>query len=258
VARDHEEGGAGDHLAYRALVEQPARALMGAAQEGVGRAADPQAALSGRREQRVRLGEIDRERLLEIDVLAGGERGVSDRSMRPGDREVEHDLDGIAREQRLDGHRCDAELPPARLGRGLVKIGQRAHLELREESRRLQVGAADHAAADDADARRCSAHARSPRPGRGPIAQPARHGKPAARGQAIARAASWCIMACGRRPSGGFLRNAGEKQSMRVILAPLGGDEHDHTALAAAYGLGRPMISAASPVTCCTISGCPC
>ena len=30
---------------------------------------------------------------------------------------------------------------------------------------------------------------------------------------------------------------------MRVILAPLAGDEHDHTALAAAYGLDRRLAA---------------
>ena len=55
-------------------------------------------------------------------------------------------------EQRFDRHRRNAELGAARLrGRG-VEVGDRPDVEDREGPRRLEIGGADIAAADDADA----------------------------------------------------------------------------------------------------------
>ena len=71
VAGAHEEGAAGDRRADRAVVDQLARGLVAAAEEGVGRAADAQALLRGEVHHLARLGDVDAERLLGIDVLAG-------------------------------------------------------------------------------------------------------------------------------------------------------------------------------------------
>ena len=131
-------------------------------------------------DQSARLGDRDAERLFRVDVLAGGDRLEADLDMRLRDREVEDDLDRGIGEQRIDRTRGKAELGRARLGRRGIGVGERDDVEDREFSRRLQIGGADVAAADDADADRlhhdspiCGASAS--RIGAGPVVP---HGAP--------------------------------------------------------------------------------
>ena len=93
VARAHEERGPADRPADQPLVDALARGLVGAAKKRVGRAADAQALGFGGVDKLPRLGDGDAERLLRMDVLAGGDRLEADLDMRLRDGEVENDLD---------------------------------------------------------------------------------------------------------------------------------------------------------------------
>ena len=69
----HHVGGAGGDGAERAVVDQLARQLVRAAEEGVGRGADAQVAVGQRLELQALL-DAEHEGLLGVDVLAGLER----------------------------------------------------------------------------------------------------------------------------------------------------------------------------------------
>ena len=154
VARAHEEGRAADRPADQPVVDGAARGLVGAAEKGVGRRAEPQAL--GRRgfDQPARLGDRDAERLFRVDVLAGGDRLEADLDMGVRNREVEDDLDRRIGEQRVDRTRRNPELRRARFRRLRVGVGERDEIEDRELSRRSQIGGADVSATDDADSDR--------------------------------------------------------------------------------------------------------
>ncbi len=74
LAADEHRGADGERLADRALVDRRAPGLVGRAEEDVGRAADAQPEALGLGGERGGLGLVGRERLLGVDVLAGGER----------------------------------------------------------------------------------------------------------------------------------------------------------------------------------------
>ena len=76
--------------------------------------------------------EGDAERLLRMDVLAGGDRLQADLDMRLRHGEVEHDLDRRIGEQRVDRTRRHAELRRARLRRRRIGVGERVDVEDRE------------------------------------------------------------------------------------------------------------------------------
>ena len=94
-------------------------------------------------------------------MLARGDRLKADRDMGERHGEVDDDLDLRIGEERLYRFRRNAELGAARLGGGRIEIGDRPHVEDRKGLRRLEIGGADIAAADDADAD--PVHASSPR-----------------------------------------------------------------------------------------------
>ena len=104
---------AGDRLTDPPAVDRPPTGLMRGAEEGIGRAADTHAAAGGEHE-RLRLGEARGQRLLGIDVLAGGDDLSADRAVRQRHGQVDHDLD-VGGEQRVDRDRSD--LVFARLAR---------------------------------------------------------------------------------------------------------------------------------------------
>ena len=98
---------------------------------------------------------IQGERLLAPDVLAGSDDLPSDLGMHGGHREVDDDLDVVAREEVIDGPGCrDPE------GRGLggralqVEIGHEARVDIGEPGQVLEVRTRDDAGADQADAGR--------------------------------------------------------------------------------------------------------
>ncbi len=124
--------------------------LVAAAEEGVGRAAEPPAGRRGLRGELARLGERHAERLFRIDVLAGGKRRAADLGVRERRRQVDHELDRIVRQQRVRRHRADAVLLRLRLGQRRIEIGAGDDLDRREVAGARQVGVADVAAADDA------------------------------------------------------------------------------------------------------------
>ena len=112
MARAHEERRAADRPADQPLIDGAARGLVGAAEKGVGRAAEPQAL--GRRgfDQAARLGDGDAERLFRVDVLAGGDRLEADFNMRVRNREVQDDLDRRIGKQRVDRRAPERRIPP--------------------------------------------------------------------------------------------------------------------------------------------------
>ena len=99
-----------------------------------------------------RLGDVDAERLFRMDVLAGIEHGQADVGVGQRHREVDHDLDVVALQQLIDAHRRNAELGAAPLGGFAAHVGDGLDVEDGKALRRLQIGGADNAAADDADA----------------------------------------------------------------------------------------------------------
>ena len=134
VAGAEEEGGAADRRADRARVDEPPRLLVGAAEEGVGRAADPEAAGVRRLDDAGGLGEGDAERLLGMDVLAGRDRLQADRGMGLRHRQVQDDLDRRIGEEVGDRDGRYPELGPARRGRRRVQVGDGAQVEDRESA----------------------------------------------------------------------------------------------------------------------------
>ncbi len=151
MAGAHEEGGAADRLADRAGVDELARGLLRAAEEGVRRGADAHALRLRRLDQLLRLGGGDAERLLAVHMLAGRDGAEADLDMGLRHREVDDDLDRGIGEHRVDRHRLEPELGGARLGRCLVQVGDATHVEDRETPRRLEIGRADIAAAYETD-----------------------------------------------------------------------------------------------------------
>ena len=153
VAGAHEEGGAGDRPADRAFVDQLAGGLVAAAEEGVGRAADAQTPCLAPRPAALRAsGEVDAERLLRMHVLAGGDRLQADLDMGERHRQVDDDLDVGVGEQALLRSSLGCRTPRPRFRRPAGFMSATPRVEDREDLRRLEVGRADVAAADDADA----------------------------------------------------------------------------------------------------------
>ena len=89
---------------------QLAAGLVGAAEEGVRGAAEADALCLRRVDQGFSLGDGDAERLLGMDVLAGGDRPQPDLDVGVRYRQVDDDLDRRIGEQCLDAHRRHAEL----------------------------------------------------------------------------------------------------------------------------------------------------
>ena len=73
VAGTHEEGRPADRPADEPVVDALPRRLMRTAEKGVGRRSEPQALRGGRVDELPGLGESDAERLLGMDMLAGGD-----------------------------------------------------------------------------------------------------------------------------------------------------------------------------------------
>ena len=151
MARTHEECSAADRPTDEPLVDALAGGLLAAAEEGVGRGADPQDPGRGRIDEGARFGERDAKRLFRVDVLAGADRLQADFDMRLRAGEIENDLDRRIREHGIDGARGEAKFGRARFRRRGVGVGQGDDVEDGEFSRGGQIGRADVAAADDAD-----------------------------------------------------------------------------------------------------------
>ena len=115
--------------------------------------ADPSRRLfaAGRVDELSRLGESDAERLLGMDVLAGGDGLEAHLDMRFGHREVEDDLDRGIGQNGLDRLRRNAEFSGTRLRGGEVHVGERDDVEDRKRLGGLEIGGADVAAADHRD-----------------------------------------------------------------------------------------------------------
>ncbi len=149
----HVRGARGDG-ADAAVVDELARQLVRAAEEGVGGRPDAQAPGVGDLLQPLALVDGEDEGLLGIDVLARLERHQGDAVVRVGDGEVDHHVDVRVGEELVHRLGAHAELLGARLGGGRVEVGAGAHLEALEERGEPEIGGGDVAAADDADAER--------------------------------------------------------------------------------------------------------
>ena len=166
VAGAHEEGGAGDRRADGALVDQLAAGLVGAAEEGVGRAADAQALAPSRPSSSVRASAtVMPSGFSEWTCLPAASACRPTSTCAFGHGQVDDDLDRRVGEQVVDARApaCRTRLPRASAAAGL-RSATRPDVEDGKDRRRLEIGRADVAAADDADAdafhgsflRRCS------------------------------------------------------------------------------------------------------
>ena len=147
----HEAAAAGD-LADAAIVDQVARQLVRAAEEGVRRRTDAQLALLRALPEVEAFLDGEHEGLLRIDVLAGVEHLPRHLIVDRRYRQVDDDVDVLRGEQVVDGLGAQAEFLGAGLGGIHVDVRAGAHLDALEERRQLEIGGRDVAAADDADA----------------------------------------------------------------------------------------------------------
>ena len=150
--RQHGRG-AGDRTADPAGIDRPPAGLMRGTEEGIGRAADAYAFAGGGEHQRLALGEACGQRLLGIDVLAGGDDLPAHRAVRQRHGQIDDDLDVRIGEQRLDRNRRDAVFARPCLGGLGTQIGAGLDPDQLRARGALEVGVADVAAADDADDR---------------------------------------------------------------------------------------------------------
>ena len=95
MACHHES--AADDLAELARIEQSPAGLDACAHEGVGRTADDEPALCGKRDELLALLQRRAERLLRIDVLACKERCLRDIVVLIGTGLVDDDVDLVIR-----------------------------------------------------------------------------------------------------------------------------------------------------------------
>ena len=123
------------------------------AEERVGRAAELQPALVGFLDQLGRVLGGQRQRLLGIGVLAGGEDRMGHVIVDVGNGQVDDHLDAAVLEQVVDRQRPDLELIGARLGDRRNDVGDRHDLDVAEARRQPEIGFRDIAATDDADRR---------------------------------------------------------------------------------------------------------
>ena len=125
---------------------------MPAAEKRVGRAADAKLFLRGEIHHLAGFRDVDAERLLGMDMLAGIQNRETDVGVGERHREIDDDLDVVALEQLIDPHPRQPEGGALALCGIAAHIGERPDLHDREALGRLQIGGADIAAADDSDA----------------------------------------------------------------------------------------------------------
>jgi hypothetical protein len=148
---DHRRGG-GQRASDAAGVDRGPRGLRSGAENGVGRAADPDPGGRGRPQDARRVVEGDRERLLRVDVFAVLDGGQADREVRGRDREVEHRVDVGTRHQPVDRECLGVLEPGGRRGRPRrVEVGHRRDADVGVTRERGEVRARDGAEPDDAD-----------------------------------------------------------------------------------------------------------
>ena len=105
------------------LVDELARGLQAAAEEGVGGAAHEQVFLSREREHARALGGLEREGFLAVRMLAGAQDALVHGGVRLRDGEVDDQVEVVVRQERVDGQRADAMLGRLGLGAGGVEVG---------------------------------------------------------------------------------------------------------------------------------------
>ena len=146
----HVAGAAGD-FSQPAAIDDAARQLVSAAEEGVGRGADAQAVLLGALLEVEPFLHRQHKRFLGIDVFSRVDHLLRDGIVHSGNRQIHDDVDIFGRKQPIDSLGAQLELLRARLRRIHVDVGAGAHLDALEQRRQLEIGRGDVAAADDAD-----------------------------------------------------------------------------------------------------------
>ncbi len=144
--------GAGGDPPDPPLIHSLAGELVGAAEKGIGRAADGEVFRGRESAQLLALGQRQHQRLFGIDMLAGFEDPLGNREMRIGDGQVDDDVDLRIGQKFVDRLGAHAIFLRAQR-RGLrVDIRAGADLDAPEEGGELEIGHGDMAASDDADA----------------------------------------------------------------------------------------------------------
>ena len=160
VAAAHHESGGRHRRADDAVVDEFARRLQPAAQEGVGRAADAQSFGGGEFEQFLSFRSTQRQRFLAVDRLARFQRGLGHTVMRAGNREIEHDVDlRIGQQFVHTQHTWDVPLSGGGFGGFPAQIGHRCDFNRRQPLRHRKILFADVATANHADTGGESVHA---------------------------------------------------------------------------------------------------
>ena len=103
-------------------------------------------------EQLARVGDARGQRLLGVEVAAGGDRPAPDRGVVVGRREAEDDLDVLAREQLVDAAGGEPVLGGDPLRPRGVDVRAGDELDAVEPRRVVEIDTADGAAADQPDA----------------------------------------------------------------------------------------------------------
>ena len=134
------------------LVDHRSRRLQASAEERVRCRSDAHARGGGRIEEPARVLARGRERLLGVDVLAGGDRSQRDRGVRRGWRQDERDVDRWVGQDRLDGHRWKAAGNSQRLRPLPIEVSAGGELQRLIPGRPFQVEVGDVAGPDDRDA----------------------------------------------------------------------------------------------------------
>ena len=124
--------------------------------------------LVGERERRFGIhgGDYETSVMLALaPALVHAERAPRHLGVRGGDRQVQDDVDLVAREKLVDGGGAHAERVGTGPRRARIDVGAEAHLDVAEHRGEREVALGDVAATDDADAERgIAAHADAPSP----------------------------------------------------------------------------------------------
>ncbi len=146
------EGHGRHRLPDPAVVDQFAAGLLAAAQEGIGRAADAHALLSGRVQDLLAFGAAHGQRLLAVDVLVRGDSRQADGRVYLGHGQVDHDLDLRVGQQRVHAQRArHAVFGGLLAGAAGVDISHSSQIENGEGPAARDVSRKDLAHANDAD-----------------------------------------------------------------------------------------------------------
>ena len=154
VAAAQPEGCGRNWLADSAIVDDFARRLPAAAEEGIGRAANAQARRFGRADDPGAIVAADGQGLFAVDVLARCEDLQRYLGMGEGDSQVDDNVDVVARQQLVHAAGGQAVLGGEGLGAVGQDIGAGVELDHVKGRAAADVSRRDIARSDDADFQR--------------------------------------------------------------------------------------------------------